>query len=415
MTFDLSVAFDDLPEATRVRVFDVDYARLRCEDGGVIYITRFGWPHAECLMPGQWYEHQYYYNAGERLRGSTGTVYSVRTCPSNGRCIDLVVKFCRVAQDVPLLVQTTFPDDVDPADVVSAVFNSPFEEFGYLLELRARPVPAARPPLRSKRPLAIYMPPKRYALWQLGRSPARFDMHDRIMKRDQAERPNPVTLEINRDYIMLFGWVDGIDAERAAGEGLLADRELEALTRTVIDDLAVRGFRVLDNKPKHYIVRRRGGDGPLIRREGRLVYALIDFELLQRTDAYRREIAAAQTLRKWQLERDVAVVRMPPDPLQSGWQPQPASKDTPVEAIVQDASLPVTVKRGEWVGRGFVSTETFGGQFNQGVLVIDDGDVHDTPNPVEAAIEGYEIVEAPEEAIRLLLAAGYRIKGLRLA
>ncbi|MFP3422798.1 hypothetical protein R0K19_25865, partial [Bacillus sp. SIMBA_161] len=37
---------------------------------------------------------------------------------------------------------------------------------------------------------------------------------------------------------------------------------------------------VLDHKPKHFVLRERKDTGQLLRRHNRLVYALIDFELL---------------------------------------------------------------------------------------------------------------------------------------
>jgi hypothetical protein len=51
--------------------------------------------------------------------------------------------------------------------------------------------------------------------------------------------------------------------------------------------MAAKGFRVLDIKPGHIILRQRL-DGRLLVRQGRLVYALVDFELLQRTEEYQR-------------------------------------------------------------------------------------------------------------------------------
>jgi hypothetical protein len=53
-----------------------------------------------------------------------------------------------------------------------------------------------------------------------------------------------------------------------------------ALACRAAKDLASLGFAVLDHKPRHVILRpRRAGPG-LLRRAGRPVYALIDYELL---------------------------------------------------------------------------------------------------------------------------------------
>ncbi len=72
----------------------------------------------------------------------------------------------------------------------------------------------------------------------------------------------------------------------------------------------------------------------------------------------------------------------------------------------------VRIRRGQWIGTAKVSCDNFIHQAGKGVLVIDDGDVHERPNAVDAALDGYEIIEASPDAARALLAAGYRLKGL---
>ncbi|MFW6106827.1 MAG: hypothetical protein ACOC8H_01565, partial [bacterium] len=69
--------------------------------------------------------------------------------------------------------------------------------------------------------------------------------------------------------------------------GALSARQAAALVVEVIEDLAAKGFRILDMKPDHIILRQRP-DGRLLVRHGRFVYALIDFELLQRSEEYQR-------------------------------------------------------------------------------------------------------------------------------
>ena len=49
--------------------------------------------------------------------------------------------------------------------------------------------------------------------------------------------------------------------------GALSTSEASALVVNVIEDLAAKGFRVLDNKPAHVILRKRP-DGRLLRRGG---------------------------------------------------------------------------------------------------------------------------------------------------
>lgn len=299
MTADIQKPFDDLPPTQRLTVFGVEYAHLKAQTGGDLYVTRFGWPAVDCLLPQQWYDDRYYSNVGERMKGSTGTVYFLRTCPLEGHCIDVIIKFSRMAQHVPLMADESLPPDVDRAEVASAIFNSPFEEFGLLQEMRNRPIPEGRKVMYTKRPLAIYVPAKRFPMWQMGRSNSRFHVHEHLLEKDQADCDRPLRYDIRRDYIMLFGWVDGLDAQQAAEKGLLTDEELEQLTARATEDMRSRGFAVLDNKPKHYIVRQRR-NGELMRdKDGDLIYALIDFELLQRTPEYRQQVLQDKQAAKW--------------------------------------------------------------------------------------------------------------------
>jgi hypothetical protein len=81
--------------------------------------------------------------------------------------------------------------------------------------------------------------------------------------------------------------VKGHDAQEMFERGLLSKAEMEQLTRRATREMEQKGFRVLDNKPRH-IILREWPKGQLLRRHGELVYALIDFELLQRTEEYEK-------------------------------------------------------------------------------------------------------------------------------
>lgn len=284
----LSTPFGDAPRAHRGRAFGVDYQCLDLPDGSTLYVTAHGWPLLDHLMPGRWYEHRLFADQGERLSGGTGNVYRVPTRGLAGRPRDLVVKFSRFAQEVPLHVMSTFLHAVDQAARDNAAFNSPFEEFGHIAALRQRSRQTALGRVWTKRPLAIYRPAGRFPLWQLGRTTGRFAAYDYAHGRNQdfEQRTHSparaITLEIDRDYILLFGWVDGADAEQMFERNLLSIDDLKAMTQRVETHLAAAGFRVLDHKPKHFILRQRP-DGSLLRRRDALAYALIDFELLQAT------------------------------------------------------------------------------------------------------------------------------------
>ncbi len=288
-------AFDALPAGSIVRAFGVEYAHVLPPEGGDLWVTRLGWPCLDALMPARWYADEWYAREGERLKGSTGHVYRVRPRPGPGPGGELVVKFSRVAQDVPIVVSTTFPPDVAPEVIAQARFNGPMEEFGLVMELRRTGGGPRGTHALTQRPLAIYAPPERFDLWELGRSTSSFHGHRLQMAEDQEDAVKAIELDIRRIYVLVYSWLEGRDAEQLFLDGELDEQALRELTARVGGELAGRGFRVLDNKPRHFILRRRAHDGAeLMRRDGRLVYGLVDFELLQRTPEHQREYRTAR-------------------------------------------------------------------------------------------------------------------------
>ena len=85
-------------------------------------------------------------------------------------------------------------------------------------------------------------------------------------------------------YILVYGWINGVDVQDAADKfalgGVSREVFLKETMAEVEAELQEAGFRVLDMKPAHIIVRLQEGR-PLRRRDGRLIYALIDYELLE--------------------------------------------------------------------------------------------------------------------------------------
>ncbi len=298
-----SIAFDDLPPELIVRAFGVDYGHVCPPAAGDLYVTRYGWPWVAHLLPENWYADERYARSGQRLPGATGSVYRVQTRPVNGRSIDIVVKFSRVAQDVTVVVPTTFPDDIPPEVIANARFNSPMEEFGLVMELRRGAFGPRNMRVLTQRPLAIYAPPEEFALWQLGRNQTSFYIHGQQLADDQEHAVKAIELDIRRIYVLLYGWIKGNDAEEAFQLGDIDARDFEALTPRVVGELRAKGFRVLDNKPKHFILRNRRRDGRPLRRHGQLVYGLVDFEFLQRTPEHQRSFKSAQQNRYWHLQR----------------------------------------------------------------------------------------------------------------
>lgn len=274
-------SFTELPEAMRCRVFGMHYARVDLPGFGTLYITEHGWPIAEALQPTRWYTDKQYSRRGSRLPGGTGAVYRVDAEHSRAGTVSLVVKVSRFARDVPLSVSSEFLPIISTDDIQSARFNSPFEEFAMVNRLRRRKgVPEAVRVL-TKRPLAIFSPAEDVPLWRSGRVEYLFDEVARQQAQDQqgAESGVRVNLELQKRYYLLFGWVHGEDAEAMHLRGLLTEPQMRALTDRAIAELAENGYQMLDIKPRHLILRQRR-DKSLLRREGQLVYALIDFELL---------------------------------------------------------------------------------------------------------------------------------------
>jgi hypothetical protein len=295
--------FDQLPLDVVVRAFGVDYGHVCPPEGGDLFVTRFGWPVLKQLLPNNWYTDQWYAKEGEKLRGSTGHVYHVPTRPVAGKSLELVVKFSRVAQDVPLVVETTFPEDVRPEVIAGARFNSPMEEFGLVMELRTGAFGPRQPRILTQRPLAIYAPPEEFELWQLGRSKSSFRTHTRLLEEDQEDAVKAIELDIKRMYVLVYGWIKGKDAEECFDAGEIEEDEFLGLSPRVVGDLEARGFRVLDNKPKHYILRNRRTDGRVLRnRDGSPAYGLVDFELLQRTKEHQRQYKERQREKYWRLQ-----------------------------------------------------------------------------------------------------------------
>lgn len=285
--------FDRIPAAFKIRSFGLDYVRMHECDGGILYVTSFGWPLLENLLPGRWYTDGVFSRFGTRLPGGTGSVYRVSTVSHRQRRADLVVKFSRFAQEVPLFADGTSVSLTDD-QYANARFNGPFEEFGRLMELRTSVRGPAGLRIRTKLPLAIYEPAEEYELWRTGRSMGRFIAYQppdaaAVSSPGPFIHPppgdagpldaEPVPLNIMHDYVLLFGWVEGQDAEQLFEQGLLSAEEFATIMPRVTRELELKGFEMLDNKPKHVILRRRR-DGSLMRRHGQLVYTLVDYELL---------------------------------------------------------------------------------------------------------------------------------------
>jgi len=253
-----------------ISLIGVDYLRLKTGDGGDLFLTRFGLPFREQLAPENWYAPDWFAVRRARLPG-TSAIYKVPTRPVRGVSLNLVARFSRVGQEIPL-------DTLTLNENIHAEFNSPFEEFALVMELRAAGLGASRARILTKRPLAIYMPPEQLQHWQTGRLESK-------MAAKRARHPE-AELDLLRQYILLYGWIEGLNAVQAIQAlgvtGRLAETFLAETTLHAIHDLEQLGFRMLDIKPEHLVLRIRPDGSLLRRRTGNPSYALVDYELLER-------------------------------------------------------------------------------------------------------------------------------------
>ena len=264
----------DLPAGAHlVNVMGVDYIHTQTENGGDLYLTNEGFAHAEHLQPDNWYDLEWFRKHREVLEG-TGSVYASPSKPIDGECLVLVVKFSRVGQKVPIETKVI-------RDLLSCEFNGPFEEFALVEELRHSRRGPEGLMVKTQVPLAIYVPPDEWQPSQTGRFQWR-------IANKVAKHPG-IAIDILRDYIMVYGWLPGIDICQAEDMGWLAHEEVLALNQRAIDEATTKGFQVLDMKPVHVIVQAADRN-QLVRHGDQIEYGMVDFELLERTPEYEREI-----------------------------------------------------------------------------------------------------------------------------
>lgn len=257
----------------------VDYWHFRTSDGGDLYTTKYGLPFVEQLLPENWFERKWFDQNRERLIG-TSTVYKVQTKTVGERSLSIVVKWCRVGEHVPF-------DTMTLNKFALAEFNSPYEEFSLVMEMRDS---RAAGIVRTHKPLAIYVPSERLKLWQTGRS------ESKIAQKKAKHRD--IELDIYRQYILIYEWIKGASVVEVLEQTDLPKERhaeiVEGLTKRATAELAQRGFRVLDMKPAHIIVRSTQDRQLVTEPSGEVAYALVDFELLGRTPEHEQNVKQAR-------------------------------------------------------------------------------------------------------------------------
>jgi hypothetical protein len=302
-----------------VNVLGVVYAHLKTGDGGDLYLTRYAEPYQKHFNIGNWYEKRWFRRHRVRLKG-TGSVYRVPTKKVDGKSLMLVVKNCRVGEDVPFDTHTL-------EEFCDAEFNSPWEEFSLVMEMREGQYGPKDLKIQTQLPMAIYVPPEKMQPWQSGRSRAKIN-------RIRARHPG-IDLDILKQYKLIYRWIDGSNLPEVF-ECINIERDkllyhLDTLDRMVMADLNKKGYLVADTKPEHIIIdesdveriREIGNSGTAdavmaqvyylyhLINMGR--YSVVDYELLQRTPEHETLVQSTRRHSYLDDQRD----RFIPTPLPS--------------------------------------------------------------------------------------------------
>ncbi|MFC1576736.1 hypothetical protein ACFL3N_00160 [Candidatus Omnitrophota bacterium] len=267
-------------------ILGVDYAHLRLKKGDDLFVTRYGLSFLKNLLPENfWTDNKWRENNSIRLSGSS-CVYKVRTKKMQGKYKDIVIKWNRMGQDVPGAEE----DDT----LMYAEFNSPFEEFSLVMDLRST-MREYSGKIVTQKPLAIYVPSETVELWQTGRK--EYKMQYKIDSHKE------IALDMHRSYAVVYEWIKGIDAAQAFDKEILVEKYLKILTLGAEKKMQKIGFVVKDNKPHHVIVRPK--QKTLAKdRGGNILYGLIDYELLERTPKREKELKKDKRLDYLERQRD---------------------------------------------------------------------------------------------------------------
>lgn len=281
---------------TLLNVLGVVYAHVKTSDGGDLYLTRFAEHYQEHLDTCNWYESGWFNKHKLRLEG-TGSVYRLPTKAVNGTSLDLVVKNCRVGEDVPFDTHTL-------QEFCDAEFNSPWEEFSLVTEMRESLYGPRDLKIHTQRPLAIYVPPERMQIWQSGRSIAKIN-------RIRAKHPG-IDVDILKQYKLIYEWIEGHNLKEVFRHIDINDgdriKHLTKINYHAMLDLNKKGYLVADMKPEHIIISEE--DTTRIEEIGQTTavcpeknqldymyqviysaqYSVIDYELLLRTSEHEEEV-----------------------------------------------------------------------------------------------------------------------------
>jgi serine/threonine protein kinase len=288
------------PKRTLVNVLGVVYVHTKTSDGGDLYLTRFAESCQEHFAVENWYERDWFNTHKTRLIG-TSSVYKVPTKEINGKSLDLVVKNCRVGEDVPI-------DTHILQEFCDTEFNSPWEEFSLVMELMDNVYGPKEMKVNTQLPMAIYVPPETMQVWQSGRSRIRIN-------RIKAKHPG-IHLDILKQYKLIYEWIRGHNLTEVFEHiDINHDELVSHLTRInykALGDLNRKGYLMADIKPEHIIMSEADTDGIVktgrsqernapdkqidavyqLIHEGR--YSIIDYELLLRTPEHDEAVKSSR-------------------------------------------------------------------------------------------------------------------------
>ncbi len=255
-------------ESLDKKILDVNYKYFLLDNDDELFVTRYGLKHGPNLLPDNFLlDEKWFDTHSEKLNG-TSIVYKVTTKPARGKSSRIVIKWNRMGQDIPGIE----PDD---PEFNGASFLSPFEEFQHVQELYEN-VSYLHKSIELQEPLAIYIPSAK-------KDYLRDVRKDYIMNHVVNRHKGDIKIDIDRSYIMIYRWIDGLDAIQAMKLGYLSEDEALAITRRADREIQACGYHVRDNKAIHVILKPIGSN--LLRAgDSSLVYGYVDYELMQRTE-----------------------------------------------------------------------------------------------------------------------------------
>jgi hypothetical protein len=258
-------------------IFDVFYYHIQFENNADLYITKFGIPFSQNLNPDNFLTDKEWFKKKSVKLSGTGATYKIRTKKVNSRYIDVVIKYNRMGQDIP--------GSEASEDLMSAEFNSPFEEFSLVMELKSiKPESSSR--VLTQKPLAIYVPGERFEPWRMGRKEHKM--------RKKLETHHEVALDIFRPYVVVYEWIKGIDAAFAYKKGILEEDQMMRITLEAEKKIRNKGFIVKDRKPHHIIIKPERDGSFEYNKNRRVLCGIVDYELLARTPEREEEFIKAK-------------------------------------------------------------------------------------------------------------------------